>query len=208
MYTGQTVFSQIMDFIPKYEFQKCVLRYQSPFAWRGEIFLYIFWGVMVWGNERTHPRWSRCIFAISTEPRCGVKFHIHIEKSPKSNGLQHAICKKIPYVGYCCIVKKHHGILLQKWDNCPSQYRGCFLITFRRRERYEGRGSLVKLWCLTEAKRNQKRFTLKYVMSSLEICLSQNGLTNLPKQDKMNPNPGVHLSRPEIASNQAIKNKQ
>jgi len=31
MYTGQTVFSQIMDFIPKYEFQKCVSRYHGNY---------------------------------------------------------------------------------------------------------------------------------------------------------------------------------
>jgi len=31
MYTGQTVFSQVMDFVPKYEFQKCVVRYHGNY---------------------------------------------------------------------------------------------------------------------------------------------------------------------------------
>ena len=29
MYTGKIIFSQIMDFLPMYEFQKCVKRYQG-----------------------------------------------------------------------------------------------------------------------------------------------------------------------------------
>ena len=31
MYTGQMVFSQLMDFLPKHEFNKCVRRYQGNY---------------------------------------------------------------------------------------------------------------------------------------------------------------------------------
>ncbi len=31
MYTGQIIFSQIMDFLPRYEFKKCVERYQGNY---------------------------------------------------------------------------------------------------------------------------------------------------------------------------------
>jgi len=29
MYTGKTIFSQVMDFLPMYEFRKCVQRYKG-----------------------------------------------------------------------------------------------------------------------------------------------------------------------------------
>jgi hypothetical protein len=31
MYTGKTVFSQIIDFLPMYEFRKCVKRYRGNY---------------------------------------------------------------------------------------------------------------------------------------------------------------------------------
>ena len=34
MYTGQRVFSQLLDFLPKREFNKCVRRYQSNYRVR------------------------------------------------------------------------------------------------------------------------------------------------------------------------------
>ena len=34
MYTGQMVFSQLMDFLPKHEFDKCVRRYQGNYRVR------------------------------------------------------------------------------------------------------------------------------------------------------------------------------
>ena len=34
MYTGQMIFSQLMDFLPKHEFDKCVRRYQGNYRVR------------------------------------------------------------------------------------------------------------------------------------------------------------------------------
>ena len=34
MYTGQIVFSQLMDFLPRYEFNQCVSRYQGNYRLR------------------------------------------------------------------------------------------------------------------------------------------------------------------------------
>ena len=34
MYTGQMIFSQLMDFLPKHEFDKCVRRYQGNYRMR------------------------------------------------------------------------------------------------------------------------------------------------------------------------------
>ena len=72
MYTGQTVFSQLMEFLPMYEFRKCVDRYSGNYDMFSDSFLVVAlffatgYGFLLrrYHDRRIAIRWGFVIFLI------------------------------------------------------------------------------------------------------------------------------------------------
>ncbi len=126
MNEGRTVFSQLMDFLPKHEFDKCVARYQGNFRSRKfpayEQFLVLAFAQLTWRESL----WDIETCLASFGPKlyhAGIRQQMKAQISARMKTTGHASrCTASKMTGNCGRVNFFRRLWCRWWDSNPHDF--------------------------------------------------------------------------------------